>query len=95
MINAHMRFYEYFLYGEKSASGFPTLSTRSKGRIKIAIEVASQSVQESIAYSNCSYVGFTRDDIDDTYVIQYGNERLKVQYVNPNGRLKQVFLARM
>lgn len=95
MINTHMRFYDYFIYGEKSASGFPTLSSRSKGRIKIAIEVASQSIKDSIAYSGCSYVGFTRDDIDDTYVIQYKDEKLKVQYINPRGRLKQVFLERM
>ena len=95
MINTHMRFYDYFIYGEKDEYGFSTLSPRSKGRIKIAIEVASQSVQDSIAYSRCSYVGFTRDDIDDTYVIQYGDERLKAQYINPRGRLKQVFFERM
>lgn len=95
MINASMRLYDYFIYGERNAYGVPSLSARSKGKIKMAIEVSSQQIQDSITYQGCSYLGFTRDEINDTYVIQYGDERLKVKYVNPRGRFKQVYMERM
>lgn len=95
MINTQMRNYEYFTYGERDAYGMPSLSTEAKGTIKISIEISSQEIQDSIAYSGCTYIGFTRDEIDDTYVIKYGNDNLKVMYVNPRGRLKQVFLKEM
>ena len=39
-------------------------------------------------------MGLTHADVDDTYVIIYGEERLKVLYVVPIGRLKQVFMAK-
>ena len=95
MINANMRTYEYYSYGEQDAYGQQELSSEPVGTIKIAIEVSSQEIQDSIAYSGCTYIGFTRYGIDDTYVIQYGDDKLKVMYVVPRGRLKQVFMKEM
>lgn len=91
----NMRFYDYFVYGEESGYGMPQLSTEPKGKIKIALNILSQSAQDNILYEDCSYVGLTHDaNINDKYVIQFGDEKLKVLYVNPMGRLKQVFLKR-
>lgn len=96
MINAQMRLYQYYTYGEQDLYGQPRLSKEPKGTIKIAINISSQTTQDNILYKNCSYIGLTTDaEINDKYVIQYGSERLKVLYVNPIGRLKQVFLERM
>lgn len=96
MINAQMRNYEYYTYGEKDAYGQPQLSTEPKGTIKIAINISSLNTQDNILYKNCAYIGLTTDaEVNDTYVIKYGSERLKVLYVNPMGRFKQVFLQRM
>lgn len=90
-----MRFYDYFVYGEESRYGMPQLSTEANGKIKIALNILSQSAQDNILYEDCSYVGLTHDaNINDKYVIQFGDEKLKVLYVNPMGRLKQVFLKR-
>lgn len=93
MINADMRIYDYYTYGENDGYGQPTLSAIPQGKIKMAINITSQSIQDNINYKDCQYIGLTLFPIDDTYVIQYGEEKLKVLYVNPKGRYKQVFLS--
>lgn len=96
MINAQMRQYEYFTYGKNDAYGQPQLSTEPQGTIQMAINISSQSTTDNILYKECSYIGLTNDaEVNDTYVIQYEKERLKVLYVNDKGRMKQVFLSRM
>ncbi len=91
MINRDMRFYDYFTLGELNAYGQPKLSEK-QGTIKMAINISSQSVQDNIRYKDATYVGLTHAEVDDTFVIQYGEEKLKVLYVYPKGRYKQVFL---
>lgn len=95
MINRDMRYYDYFTFGEVNAYGQPTVSKEVKGSIKMAINIASQSVVDNIRYKDASYVGLTHAEVDDTFVIQYGDEKLKVLYVNPKGRYKQVFLKNL
>lgn len=95
MIERDMRLYNYFTFGEDNGYGQPTLSTEPKGQIKMAINISSQATQDNILFKDCSYIGLTHAEVDDTYVIEYGNERLKVLYVNPKGRYKQVFLKGM
>lgn len=88
-----MRLYNFFTFGEDDAYGQPQLSEEIKGQIKMAINTSSQSIQDNIRYKDCSYVGLTHDaNVNDTYVIDYEGEQLKVLYVNPKGRLKQVFM---
>lgn len=100
MINAQMREYSYYRYNAetdaygqrpliKDADGEPVV----QGTIKIAINNTSTAIQDNIQYKDATYIGLTLNkSIDDTYVVQYGDERLKVLYVNPQGRYKQVFL---
>lgn len=96
MINTDMNLYDYFTFGDDDGYGQPALSTEPKGQIKMSINISSQSIQDNILYKDCSYVGLTHDaNVDDTYVIKYGEGKLKVLYVNPKGRLKQVFLKEM
>lgn len=94
MFNSGMRNFDYYLFEELNEYGQPALSEK-KGTVKMYINIASQAVQQSINYTDCSYIGLTRDKVTDKYVIQYGTEKLKVLYVNPKGRLNQVFLGRM
>ena len=96
MINTDMRSYDYFTFGNDDGYGMPQLSTEPKGKIKMAINISSQATQDNILYKDCTYVGLTMNaNVDDTYVIEFGRERLKVLYVNPKGRYKQVFLKEM
>lgn len=94
MINADMRFYDYFTYREEDAYGQPQLSEK-QGSIKMAINTTSQNIQDSIQYKGATYIGLTHAAIDDSYVIQYGEEKLKVLYIQPKGRYKQVFMAEL
>ena len=96
MISTNMHLYDYFVYGEDDGYGMPTLSEEVQGQIKIAINSASQSTQDNILYKDCTYVGLTNDqNVNDKYVISYGDLKLKVLYINPKGRYKQVFLKEM
>lgn len=92
MINADMRQYDFFTLGEENEYKQATISKEPKGKVLMAINIASQSVQDNIYYKECQYVGLTRANVDDTYIIGYRNEKLKVLYVNPKGRMKQVFM---
>lgn len=93
MINSNMRTYNYFLYSEDNGYGQATLSTEPVGTIKMSVHNTSTGIQDNIIYKEATYVGLTHDKgINDTYVIQYGEERLKVLYVATAGRYKQVFM---
>lgn len=91
MINSGMRFYDYFIYGEKDGYGVPTLSEK-KGSIKAYINIASQNIQDNVLYKDCTYTALTQENIDDSFVLSVNGLKLKVLYVNPMGRYKQVFL---
>lgn len=95
MINADMRNYDYFLYGDENAYGQLQLSAEKQGSIKMAINITSQAIQDNILYNGAQYVGITHAYINDKYVIQYGDKKLKVLYVNPKGRYTQAFMAVM
>lgn len=95
MINANFRQYNYFTIGTKDEYGQDIVSAEPVGTVKMAINLTSQSVQENINYTGANYVGLTHAKVDDTYIIQYGEERLKVLYVNNDGRLNQVFMAKL
>lgn len=95
MITTDMRTYSYFTLGKDNGYGQPVISKEPKGTIKMAINMSSQSVQDNINFQDCNYTGLTMAPIDDTYVIQYGNEKLKVLYINPRGRYTFVYLMRI
>ena len=99
MINADMRLYDYFTLGDDNGYGqpqLPAVDAEPDGQIKMAINITSQSTQDNVNYQDAQYVGLTFADVDDTYIITRSlHERLKVLYVNPKGRLKQVFMKRI
>lgn len=96
MINTNMKLYNYFTLGDDNGYGSPQLSTEPKGTVKMSISVTSQSVQDNILYKSATYVGLTHDaNINDAYIIALGDTKLKVLYVNPVGRYKQVFMSEM
>ena len=96
MIYADMRYYDYLTFGAENDYGQPKLDDEPRGQVKMAIYTVSQSTQDNVLYQNATYIGLTNDaEIDDKYVILNDEERLKVLYVQPRGRYKQVFMARM
>jgi hypothetical protein len=96
MINADMREYEYHTYGDSDGYGQPALSKDVQGTIKMAIYETATAIQDNIRYKNASYVGLTHNrQVNDTYVIDYENKRLKVLYVSKKGVYRQVFMGEM
>ena len=98
MINANFRQYNYFTLGTKHEYGQDTLPPKDPtpvGKVTMSINLTSQSVQDNINYKGAQYMGLTHAQVDDTYVIEYGEERLKALYVNTSGRLNQVFMEKM
>lgn len=96
MISTNMRTYNYSTLGDKDAYAIPTLSNEPSGTIKMAIYISSQSIQENINYQDCNYVGLTTDQsVNDKMVIHFDSEKLKVLYINPHGKYKQVFLKKL
>ncbi len=93
MINADMRLYDFFTLGEPNAYGQAQISAEPQGKVKMAVYITSQGVQDNINYKDCKYIGLTTGSVDDSYIIQYGEEKLKVLYVNPRGRYKQIFMG--
>ena len=95
MIN-NMKVYEIYKYSEKNEYGQKTLNKDEPvGTVKMSVYTTSQSVQDNINYKNANYVGFTYSkEISDTCVIKYGDEFLKVLYVNP-GRVNQVYFSEL
>ena len=100
MINAQFKAYNYFLYNsEDDIYGQKTLikddngEPAVQGTVKLSVSNTSTSVQQNINYKEATYIALTHNkDINERYVIQYGQEQLKVLYVIPAGRYRQVFL---
>ena len=95
MINRNMRLYTYSTFGAVDAYGQPTINTEPVGSIKISINLLNQATQDNVLYNGATYIGFTMQEVNDTYIINYGDIKLKVLYVNPYGRYKQVFLCQL
>ena len=100
MINTQFKQYDYYRYSTSNSYGQPTINTNEPpvGTVKLAINIITQSVTDSILYKDASYIALTWDkDIDDTYAIIYGTEVLKVLYVSaPNKfKLRQVYLQKL
>lgn len=94
MISRNMRLYDYFTIGTENEYGESLPASSPLGKVKMAINLTSQSTQNNINYENCQYIGLTHSTkINDNNIIQYGDKKLKVLYVNPIGRLTQVFMV--
>ena len=95
MINTQMRNYSYYTLNNNDEYGQPQ-EVKAEDTIKMAINFVTESIQENPLYSGAQYAGLTLNkNIDATYIIQYGDERLKVLFVNNSGRYKQAFMARI
>ena len=95
MINARMKLHKYYTLGEVDAYGvpqIPSIQDTPKGEIKIAINTFSVNNYTDIKFRDCTYIGLTLAEVQDNYVIRYGDVLLKVLYINPDGRFKQVYL---
>ena len=84
MFDAKMREYDYYILQDKDEYGQQTLSKTPSGKIKMAIFISSQSVQDNILFEGCNYIGLTYNaKVRYAYVIDYKGEKLKILYITP------------
>lgn len=96
MINSKMKNYTYSRTSKDIDDyGMPVI-INEEGTIKMSINFVNETINENSLYSGAQYVGLTLNkQIDANYIIQYGEEKLKVLYVNKEGKYNQVFMARV
>ena len=97
MINTNYRLYNYFTLGVNEY-GQEVASTEPTGKVKLSIALRNQTTLDNILYQDAQYMAFTHDTkVNDTYIIEYGQERLKVLYVSESAhnRPRQIFLTRV
>ena len=94
-IQAQMKNYNYYVLGQLNSYGQPAIPKTPNGTIRMAINILTNTTKDYILYSSAEYIGLTNEAITDSYIIQYGEEMLKVLYINNIGRLNQVVMERM
>lgn len=63
--------------------------------IQGSINIYSQSTTDDIRYQNAEYLILTKDkNISDQDRLLFNNQEYKVLYVNPFGRLNQVWVSK-
>lgn len=96
MISNAMSDYTYSTLGFKDEYGQEIETPEAQGTIKLAIYSLTNTIGANIKYKDATYLALTHNKaINDSYVINYGDEKLKVLYTIPSGRYTQVFLAEM
>ena len=96
MINNNTRTYNYFTFGDSNDYGQQQLSKDIAGSVKMAIYNLTNTITTNIKYKDSTYLGLTKNNsINDKWVIEYGDIKLKVMYVIPQGRYIQVFLGEL
>lgn len=90
-----MKAYTFYTLGAENEYGQTIVNDNPTGTIKMAIYTTSQAIQANALYLNASYVGITHDtNVNDTYIIEREDERLKVLYTQKDGRYTLVFMAK-
>lgn len=96
MISNSMTDYTYSTLGDKDEYGQESETLEAQGTIKLAIYSLTNTIGANIKYKDATYLALTHNKtINDSFVIHYGDEKLKVLYTIPAGRYNQVFLSEM
>lgn len=61
------------------------------GTITAAVYERSQSVNDSVLFTDCEFIALTNDSITDSNAIAYEGKLLKVMYVMRRGYFNQSF----
>lgn len=92
VINRDMREALVYVLGENDEYGQPTLNPENPIKITLTFGLFNHSPVEDPRYQDVMYTGLTTYNLTDKNVIQIGDSKFKVKFVNPFGRLNQVFL---
>lgn len=87
-----MKKYTYSAISDKLDEYGQPITQDKTGEVLMAISVTKHSPVDSPLYVDSEFTGITQNkEIDETYIINYDNKKLKVLYVI-KGRFNQVFM---
>lgn len=94
MIAPKMRSYSCEILGALDEYA-QSIAAASTDTVLISLSEVNHSNNDNVLYSDAEYIGFTFNrDLDDTYILITDKGRLKVTYVNRDGRYNVVYLKR-
>lgn len=91
MIARDMRSHDLYQLGATDEYGQAAQPAKT-GTITAAVYERSQSVSDSVLFTDCEFIALTHDAITDSNAIAYEGKLLKVMYVMRRGFFKQAFL---
>lgn len=91
MIMRDMQALDIYQLGAQDEYGQQSQPARV-GTILAAVYERSQSVADSVLFTECEYIALTHESITDSNAIAYDGKLLKVMYVMRRGYFKQAFL---
>jgi len=92
VINRSMHQAQVLMLGEDDEYGQPQIVEAPLPSITLSFGLYTHSSVEDPRYQDVEYTGLTTHEVNDKMVLQIGDERYKVLFVNPFGRINQVFL---
>lgn len=92
VINRNMRQAQMYKLGELDEYGQEELDTENSTTVNLTFSLFNHRDTEDVRYQDVEYCGLTYDNITDNNVLLLDNKKYKVKFVNPYGRIKEVFL---
>lgn len=83
-----------YSFGDLDEYGFPTLNEELSRQVLMTFTLFTHHPVEDIRYQGIEFTGLTADTLTDNDVVEIEGNKYKVKFVNPCGRLNQVFLIR-
>ena len=86
-----MRQAQMYSIGDLDEYGQETISTDST-TVSLTFGLFNHHDTEDLRYQDVEYCGLTYDNITDKNILLLDDTNYKVKFVNPYGRMKEVFL---
>ena len=90
MIARDMQVLDLYALGAQDEYGQAAQPAKA-GTITAAVYERSQTVSDSVLFTECEYIALTHESITDSNAIAYDGKLLKVMYVMQRGYFKQAF----
>lgn len=87
-----MRQAEMLSFGEVDEYGQEVIDTENAITVNLTFGLFNHQETEDVRYQDVEYCGLTYDNITDNNILLLDDKKYKVKFVNPYGRMKEVFL---
>ena len=92
VINRNLIKADMFRLGEVDEYGQEEIDTENAETVHLTFGLYNHHETEDVRYQDVEYCGLTYDNITDQNILLLDEKQYKVKFVNPYGRMKEVFL---